>query len=475
MSLASIETAVVPDLRARLDAQRDAFRRDPFPTIDVRRERLQKLIAGLMDRRTELADAISEDFGHRSKHETLIAEIYVSVAAAKYVLKNLKSWMKPESRGVSLALRPATAEVVPQPLGVVGVISPWNYPVQLAVVPIAYALAAGDRVMLKPSELTPRTSDKLAEMLRVLFPEDLVAVCTGGPEVGQAFAELPFDHLVYTGSTRVGRLVMQAAANNLTPVTLELGGKSPAIVHRDYPVERAADSIAAAKLFNAGQTCVSPDYVLVHPSRADALCEAIVAAAARMYPTLAANPDYTAIVNGRHKARIESYLTDARAKGATLVEVNPAKESFADAGTKLAPVLVRKPTEDMAVMQDEIFGPVLPIVEVESLDDAIAYVGDHPRPLALYYFDTDRARIDSVLRRTHSGGVTINDCMLHVAEEHLPFGGVGPSGMGAYHGREGFDALSHRKAVLRQPRLNGRWLISPPFGSRVERLLDWLL
>jgi coniferyl-aldehyde dehydrogenase len=463
------------DLRATLDTQRAAYAREPYPPLEVRRDRIQRLIGALTDQRNEIVRAVSADFGHRSKHESLVSEVFLPVSAGRYVLRNLKGWMRTEGRPTTFVFKPARSEVVPQPLGVVGIISPWNYPIQLALVPVIYALAAGNRVMLKPSELTPRTSEKMAEILGSLYPNDLVSVVQGDASVGAAFAELPFDHLLYTGSTRVGRLVMQAAAKNLVPVTLELGGKSPAIVHPEFPVERAAESLASAKLFNAGQTCVAPDYVLVRKDKADALCEAIASQAARMYPRLADNPDYTSVINERHKARLASYLDDARAKGASLVEINPANESFAGAASKMAPVLVRRPTEDMLLMQEEIFGPILPIVEVDSIDAALRYVNDHPRPLALYYFDTDGERIDRVVRTTHSGGVTINECMLHVAEEHLPFGGVGPSGMGAYHGREGFDAFSHRKAVFRQPRVNGRWLLLPPFGSRLERLLDWLI
>lgn len=470
-------STTVADLRERFEAQRTAFRNEPFPTLEVRSERVQKLVSLLLANRDRIAEAVNADFGHRSKHESLMVEVFLPVSAARFVLKNIKRWMRPESRSVTLALKPARAEVVPQPLGVAGIISPWNYPVQLALVPLAYALAAGNRAMIKPSELTPRTGELLAELLGNAFPQDLVTVVRGGADVGAAFSELPFDHLLYTGSTRVGRLVMQAAAKNLTPVTLELGGKSPAMIHRDYPIEKVAESLAVAKMFNAGQTCVAPDYVLVHRDRADALCEAIARHAARLYPRLADNPDYTSIINRQHHARLRSYLDDAQARGAGLVEINPAGESF-DAGTshaKMAPVLVRNPTEDMLVMQEEIFGPILPIVEVGSDEEALRYVADHPRPLALYYFDTDSTRIDRVVTRSHSGGVTVNDCMLHAADEHLPFGGVGPSGMGAYHGKEGFDALSHRKTVFRQPRLNGHWLIMPPFGSRIERLLDFLL
>jgi coniferyl-aldehyde dehydrogenase len=477
MSLATVPDADphLTRMRSLFEAQREAFRREPYPPLEVRRERLQKLLGALQERRHDLASAISEDFGHRSRHESLLVEVLLSANAIRYALKNLKSWMKPQARSTSITLQPAGSKVLAQPLGVVGVVSPWNYPVQLAITPLAYALAAGDRVLLKPSELTPRTAERLAELLGAAFPEDLVAVVQGGPELGQSFAELPFDHLLFTGSTHVGRLVMQAAAKNLTPVTLELGGKSPAIVHPDYPLDKAGRALAAGKLLNAGQTCVAPDYVLVRKDRADALVDSIVRSVSALYPRLAENPDYTSIVNARHRGRLQGYLADAQAKGAELVEINPADESFADAGNKMAPVVVRRTTEDMVLMQEEIFGPVLPIVEVESMDQARDYVARHPRPLALYYFDDDASRIDEILRSTHSGGVTVNDCMLHVAEDHLPFGGVGPSGMGAYHGREGFDTFSHRKAVLHQSRLNTRWLSQPPYDSKVERLIDLLL
>jgi coniferyl-aldehyde dehydrogenase len=477
MSLAAVDpSAASPEpLGERFETLRAAFRADVYPSYEVRRDRLQRLLAVLLDRQHELADAIDQDFGGRSKHETLIAETYVTVAALRFVLKSLKGWMKAEKRSVSLGLQPASASVLPQPLGVIGIVSPWNYPVQLALVPLVYALAAGNRAMIKPSELTPRTSAWLAEVLGGIYPSDLVSVVQGGADVGAAFCELPFDHLFYTGSTRVGRLVMQAAAKNLVPVTLELGGKSPVIVHPDYPLDKAADAIASVKLLNAGQTCVAPDYLLVTRDRADALVEAIRAAMVRMYPRLVDNPDYTSIVNAHHRRRIQGLVDGAVKMGATAIEVNPANEGFDGGTNKMAPVILRDVTESMDVMQEEIFGPVLPVVPVGSVDEAVRYVNDHPRPLALYYFDRDQARIDDVLRRTHSGGVTINDCALHVAEEHLPFGGVGPSGMGAYHGKEGFDAMSHRKAVLHQARVSARFLTLPPYTERTERILDWLL
>ncbi|HHO53078.1 MAG TPA: coniferyl aldehyde dehydrogenase [Deltaproteobacteria bacterium] len=459
---------------ATLRSLREAFRAAPFPDRQERTRALDRLLTLILERRDAIADAISDDFGHRSRHESLVSEVYVTAAGIRYIKKHLRAWMAPEPRPVTLALQPARARIVPQPLGVIGIISPWNYPIQLALLPLAYALAAGNRVMLKPSELTPGTSELMRTLLADAFHPDHVAVITGGPEVGAAFSELPFDHLFYTGSTRVGRLVMQAAAKNLTPVTLELGGKSPAWIHPDYPTEKAAASIAMGKLFNAGQTCVAPDYVLVRRDQADALERALVASIEEMYPGLVDNPDYTSIINDQHRERLQGYLADAEAHGARLVTINPASESF-EASTKLAPVLIRDPTEEMAVMQEEIFGPLLPIVAVDSVDAAAAYINDHPRPLAMYVFDRDKARVEGLLRHTHAGGVSVNDTMLHVAEEHLPFGGVGPSGMGAYHGREGFDTFSHRKAVLHQPRLNSRFLLAPPYGRTIERLLDLLI
>jgi coniferyl-aldehyde dehydrogenase len=294
-------------------------------------------------------------------------------------------------------------------------------------------------------------------------------------DLGVAFSKLRFDHLLYTGSTHVGRLVMQEAAANLTPVTLELGGKSPVIVHKSYAVKKAAERIMSGKLFNAGQTCIAPDYILVHESKMEQLVSAMRQAVGRMYPSLTTNPDYTAIVNERHKARLEGYVADAEAKGARVVELNPAKESFEDVGTKLMPRIFMDVTDEMVLMQDEIFGPLLPVVPYRTLDEAMRYVNTRPRPLALYYFDEDADRQRRVLEHTTSGGVSINATILHAAQEELPFGGVGPSGMGAYHGKVGFDTLSHRKGVFYQAKLNASWLFNPPYGRRIEKLLDYLL
>ncbi len=455
-------------------AQRAASRREPAPPLSQREADLKQLLALVRDHREEIATAISSDFGNRSHHESAMAEVLPTVLSIKHTLSNLKGWLKPSRRPVALPFKPGTARVHAQPFGVVGIIAPWNYPFQLAILPLAQALAAGNRVLIKPSELTPATSAFLETRLGERFAPERVAVVTGGPDVGAAFAALPFDHLFFTGSTKVGRLVMQAAAENLTPVTLELGGKSPAIVHSSYALERAADRIAAGKMFNAGQTCIAPDYALVPNGAVGAFTDAVHTIITRRYPTLKDNPDYTSIVSDGHRDRITGLMRDATDRGARLHEINPAGEDLSG-GRKLAPTLLTGVDDDMAVMQEEIFGPVLPVVGYDTLDDALRYVNDHPRPLALYYFDDDKRRVDRVLEGTTAGGVTVNDTMLHFAQEELPFGGVGPSGMGAYHGHDGFRTFSHHKGVFHQARLNtARWM-SPPYGDALDKLLNWVI
>jgi coniferyl-aldehyde dehydrogenase len=325
--------------------------------------------------------------------------------------------------------------------------------------------------MLKPSELTPRTSDFLAKLLAGLFPSDQVATVIGGPETGQTFARLPFDHLFYTGSTAVGRLVMQAAAENLTPVTLELGGKSPCILGEDAALPKAVESIVYGKLLNAGQTCIAPDYVLLPERQLDDFVGLATATAQKFYPTLAGNADYTSIIDERHYRRIAQYVAEAKAKGARVVEINPAGDALPADARKLPPTLVIEPGDDLAIMREEIFGPVLPIKTYRALDDAIAYVSRRPRPLALYYFGADTGRRDEVLRKTISGGAAINTTLFHFAVENLPFGGVGASGIGAYHGEFGFQTFSHRKGVFLQSRLNASRLLHPPFGRLTDLLL----
>jgi coniferyl-aldehyde dehydrogenase len=458
-----------------LQRQRAAFLREGPPAAPARRDALRRIRQSLIDRQDEMAAAIARDFGHRSRHETLLADLFTTVQGIDDLIRHLGSWMKPERRGVALHFLPGRARVISQPLGVVGIIAPWNYPVNLAIAPLAAALAAGNRVMLKPSEYTPATSEFLADVLGEGFGPEQVAVIAGGAEVGEAFARLPFDHLFFTGSTSVGRLVMRAASENVVPVTLELGGKSPVLIDPDYPLERAVRSTAHGKLFNAGQTCIAPDYVLLPEVSATRFAALFTAQVQRYFPRLLDNPDYSSIVNRRHYDRLKAIVEDARAKGAEVTEINPAGEDFRSELThKLPPTLLTKVTDDMAAMQDEIFGPVLPIRTYRTFDEALGYINDHPRPLALYYFGHDQARRRAVLTRTTSGGVTVNDIFLHYLQEDLPFGGVGPSGMGAYHGREGFQTFSHRKAVFEQAAFNTGGLLRPPYGKRMERIIRFL-
>jgi coniferyl-aldehyde dehydrogenase len=470
-----VPVAAPPDgLQAILAQQRAAFERAGAPALEERRADLVRLRDAIKHNHGRLADAISADFGNRSPHETEIAEIFPVLAAIRHTLRHLAGWMRSKRVSVSLELMPASARILYQPVGVVGIISPWNYPFQLAIMPLLAALAAGNRAMLKPSELTPRTSDFLAEFLAGLFPRDKVATIVGGPDVGAAFSRLPFDHLFYTGSTAVGRLVMQAAAENLTPVTLELGGKSPCIIGEDAVLTSTVESIVYGKLLNAGQTCIAPDYVMLPESRRDEFIRLAGETVKKLYPTLGGNPDYTSIVNERHYRRILSYVEDAKAKGANVIELNPAHEPLAPAARKLAPTLVIEPADELAVMREEIFGPVLPVKTYQKLDDAIDYVNRHPRPLALYYFGTDTAKRDEVLRRTISGGASVNETLFHIIVEDLPFGGIGASGMGAYHGEFGFQTFSHRKGVFLQSRHNGARFLRPPFGWVTNLLLKVL-
>ncbi|MBL8484219.1 MAG: coniferyl aldehyde dehydrogenase, partial [Rhodocyclaceae bacterium] len=456
--------------------QRAAFLRDPPPDAAQRKQALAGLRQMLVARQGALAEAVSADYGHRSRHETLLGEIFVTADAIVHMQKELDGWMRPQRRRVALQFLPARAEVVYQPLGVVGIISPWNYPLSLALGPLAAALAAGNRVMLKPSEFTPATSALLAQLLGEIFAPEQVAVCTGGADVARNFAAQPFDHLLMTGSTATGRLVMRAAADNLVPLTLELGGKSPALVDASFPLARAAASIARGKLFNAGQTCIAPDYVLLPEGSEQAFGELFAAEVAKLYPALPDTPDYTAIVNAQHHARLTALVEDARAKGARVVMPGSRAAAAAPrADRKMSPVLLFDVHEDMAVMQQEIFGPVLPICTYARFDDALDAINRRPRPLALYFFGNDRAREKAVLERTTSGGVTVNDTLLHFAQHDLPFGGVGASGMGAYHGKAGFLSFSHEKAVFRQTALNLSGLIQPPYGRRIERIIAALM
>lgn len=457
---------LIESLQSLLDQQRRAFQINPYPDCAERLQWLDALHRMLAGNQQAIIEAISADFGNRSADETRLAEIMPSLHGIHYARRRLHKWMKPARRAVGLAFQPASARVLYQPLGVVGIIVPWNYPLYLAIGPLIGALAAGNRVMLKMSESTPATGQLLKALLAQIFDEDQVAVVLGEADVGIAFSRLPFDHLLFTGSTHIGRQVMRAAAENLTPVTLELGGKSPAIVSATVSLADAAERIAFGKTLNAGQTCVAPDYVLVPKERLGGFIEAYRQAVRRFYPQLADNPDYTSIINTRQHARLQDYLDDAQAKGARLV---PLFEQGQE--RRMPHHLLLGVTDAMRVMQDEIFGPLLPVVPYEGLDQALAYVNDRPRPLALYYFGYDKAEQQTVLERTHSGGVCLNDTLLHVAQDDLPFGGVGPSGMGHYHGHEGFLTFSKAKGVFIKQRFNAARMIYPPYGKALQKLV----
>jgi coniferyl-aldehyde dehydrogenase len=444
---------------ARLNAQFDilhaASRHLPVPDLALRRDRLDRLRRLVLDNEAVLIAAISEDFGHRSPWETRFLEITPLLSGIRLARRNLRRWMRPERRGVGLELWPARSEVRYTPLGVVGVIAPWNYPLLLTLSPATDALAAGNRVLLKPSDQSPRLGDLLARLIDAAFAPDEMAVVQGGMETAAAMAGLPLDHLLFTGSTRVGRKVMAAAAENLTPVTLELGGKSPAILCADFPVARAARTIAFGKFANAGQTCVAPDYMLVPEGQARAFAEALLALAPP------AGDAATSLASDRQYQRLATAIEAARAGGATVL----AKGESDAAVRRMAPTVVLDPPADSLLLTEEIFGPVLPVLTYASLDDALAEVARRPRPLALYVFTRDRTARDRLLAGTVSGGVGVNAAVVHVGQPNLPFGGVGPSGTGQYHGRDGFRRLSHARAVHVGGPISMAEHLGPPFGA----------
>ena len=454
------------------ELQRAAFRRHPNPPAADRREHLETLRRLLVDNADALASALDADFGHRSIHETKLLEVFPAVLAARHAHEHVAEWMRPERKPVSIWFQRGRAYVVKQPLGVAGIIVPWNYPIFLAAGPLVSALAAGNRVMVKMSEFAPRLGELFAQLMAAAFAEDHVAVVNGGVDVAQEFASTPFDHLLFTGSTAVGHHIMRAASGSLTPVTLELGGKSPAIIAPGFSVERAADRILWGKCLNAGQTCIAPDYVLLPEDQVSRFIDAARRHARRLYPDGAASADYSAIINAHHYDRLVKMRDEAVAGGAQALALSTGGSA---AARKLEPTIVTGARDDMRIMQEEIFGPLLPLKPYRTLDEALAYVADHPRPLALYYFDDDSARTARVVNESMSGNVTVNDTVLHIAQEDLPFGGVGASGMGEYHGEDGFTTFSKRKGVFEQSRFNGLWLFRPPFGGRVEKLLRLLL
>lgn len=453
-----------------LARQRAAFMAELPVGLAVRKDRLARAAAMIADNADAFCDALSEDFGHRSREQSMLTDIAASIAPIKHAIKSLDRWARRDTRAVQfpLGLLGARAWVEYQPKGVVGVIAPWNFPVNLVMGPIAGIFAAGNRAMVKTSEFTARTAALFEEVSPKYFAIEELAFFSGGPEVGKAFSELPFDHLIFTGATGIGRHILHAAADNLTPVTLELGGKSPVIIGKDADIARATERVAIGKMLNAGQICLAPDYMLVPEAQEQAVVDGLKAAVSSMYPTLLANPDYTAIINDRHHQRLQDWVADARAKGATVETVNPANEDFAGSNARKMPLhIVRNATDDMIVMQEELFGPILPVRRYTGIDSAIAEVNRRDRPLGLYYFGPDEAERRTVLDRTISGGVTLDDVVFHVSMEELPFGGIGPSGMGSYHGFDGFKTFSHGKAVFKQAKLDVAKLagLKPPYGK----------
>ena len=471
-----MSNAEVDRMGAVLAKQKAAFTAAMPEGHAIRRDRIDRAIALLIDHKYAFAKAVSADFGHRSTEQTLMTDIMPSVGALKHARKHFEAWSRDEKRKAMfpLGLLGAKAKVVYQPKGVVGVIAPWNFPIGMVMVPMAGILAAGNRAMVKPSEFTERVADLFAEVVPQYFAEEEMAVFTGGVEVGSAFSKLAFDHLIFTGATSVGKHIMRAAADNLVPVTLELGGKSPTFIGRSADKTRAGQRIAMGKMMNAGQICLAPDYLMVAREQEQDVIASVKSGVATMYPTLLGNDDYTSVVNGRNYERLQGYLADAREKGAELIEVNPAGEGFASSnGNKMPLTILRNVNDDMKVMQEEIFGPILPVMTYDSIDQAIDYVNAHDRPLGLYYFGNDKAEEEKVLSRTISGGVTVNDVLFHNAMEDLPFGGVGPSGMGNYHGLDGFKTFSHMRAVYRQPGLDiaGMSGFKPPYGKATRATL----
>jgi len=464
------ENPETTELHRTFALQKAAFRNQSVATAGQRIAHLKALGNALVRYQDKLAEAISEDYGHRSADEFKMAELMFTLEGLKYCRKNIRNWMKPEKRHVASLNMPAQAQVQYQPLGVVGVIVPWNYPIFLSIGPLMYALAAGNRVTIKMSSSTPRLNEVFKAMIASIFTEQQVAVITGQGEISVAFPTLPFDHITFTGSTEVGRIVMAEASKNLTPVLLELGGKSPVIVHESFPLKVAAERIALGKCWNAGQTCVAPDHLYLPKGKSGAFIKEFESYVRNMYPSLLNNNDYTSVANERQYKRLQRYLADARKLGAQVIEINPASEDLS-ASYKMPITVVTGVTPDMALMQEEVFGPILPILEYDNLNEVIRDVNLRPRPLALYYFDYDNKRADNIAATTWSGGMTINDVMTHAVIDDLPFGGAGAAGMGRYHGPKGFKSMSNVKGVLRKSRIYTLRFIHPPFNKLSHHII----
>ena len=468
---------VLTQLNATLNSQKQSYLAEGAVSAEVRMDRLDRALDILVRHAERISEAMNADFVCRPRQINMMTDVAGSIDCIKHNKKHLKRWMKSESRPSKfpLGLLGSRSKIEYQPKGVVGIIAPWNFPVAMVFEPLASILAAGNRAMIKPSEFTPQTANLLAEIIAEAFDPDEVTVITGGPDVGQAFSSLPFDHMIFTGATSIAKHIMAAAAKNLVPVTLELGGKSPTVISRSADLELSLERIMSGKCLNAGQICIAPDYLMVPEESLDEVIKITQSVVGQMYPTLLDNPQYTSVINQRHHDRLSGYLADAESQGLQVIPINPADESFeTSTSMKIPPTMVINPTDDAKCMQEEMFGPILPIVTYRSFDDTIDYINSHPRPLAAYYFGTDAAEEENFLKRTTSGGACVNDVMFHMLQKDLPFGGVGPSGMGAYHGIEGFKTFSHGKSVYKQTlsfnvsKLGG---FLPPYGDAAEKAI----
>lgn len=465
---------VIQQMQKMLAQQKQAYQRQPYPSLQQRLERLSRLRQMIEKYQDDFAQAISEDFGNRSLDETRLAETITCLSHIDYYSNNIHQWMKSSKRHIGIYHQPAKGWVSYQPLGVIGIISPWNYPLLLAMGPLICAFAAGNHAMIKPSSAVPRFGALLAKAIAETFSPDLVTVINGGGAISDAFSRLPFDKIAFTGSTEVGKTIMQNASQNLTPVLLELGGKSPVVVQQDMSIAIVAQRLAFGKLWNAGQTCVAPDYIFLPQGKTAEFVEQFRLLVESFYPTLKDNPDYTSIVNPQQYHRLQGYLENARQQGADVIEINPKNEDLTDVH-KIAPTLLTNVTADMHIMQNEIFGPILPILEYQSMDEVLTFITQRPRPLALYYFDDNEQRALDFASKTHSGHFGHNQVLTHVAQDDLPFGGVGASGMGKYHGPEGFFSFSHTRSMMYNPNFYGVKFIFPPFNRKLHRVLYKIL
>ena len=464
-----------------LETQRADYLKEGVVSAETRIDRLERGIDVLIKYHDKVVEAVNADFTCRPREVSLLTDVGASITAMKHSKKHVRKWMKAEKRPTMFPLNlfGGRSRIEYQPLGVVGIIAPWNFPISMVFSPLAGVLAAGNRTMIKPSEFTPATSALMAEMIAEAYDPKEVAIFDGGPEVGQAFSSLAFDHMIFTGATSIARHIMAAASRNLVPLTLELGGKSPVVISRSADIEKSLGRIMLGKTLNAGQICLAPDYLLVPEEKLHEVIAAAQKAVTRMYPKLLDNEQYTSVINERHYQRLNGYLAQAEERGQKVIPINPAGEDFSQQqGTlKIPPTLIPEPADDLKMMEEELFGPLLPIRTYREFEETINYVNAQPRPLAAYYFGEDKQEENAFVSRTTSGGVCINDVIMHIMQEELPFGGVGPSGMGAYHGFKGFQTFSHAKSIYRQPKINIAKLggMLPPYGKATESTIKMQL